>query len=111
MRPARKPAQSVVGSAGRGSRSWAEELLAVAAAEQEDEPLQVTVQFVQAVGGVANELCQRGAEAAGVTVQPFAEELPVTIFCTASRARLRHASAAPQPGRSAGDAKRPRRSA
>jgi hypothetical protein len=65
VRPARKPARSVVGSAGRGSRSWAEELPAVAAAEQKDEPLQVTVQFVQAVGGVASELFQRGAEAAG----------------------------------------------
>ena len=41
----------------------------------EDEPLQVTVQFVQAVAGVANELCQRAAEAAGVTVQPLAEKL------------------------------------
>jgi hypothetical protein len=51
------------------------ELLAVAAAEQEDEPLQVTAQFVQAVGGVANELCQRGAGAVGVTVQPLAEKL------------------------------------
>ena len=40
-------------------------MLAVAAAEQKDEPLQVTVQFVQAVGGVASELFQRGAEAAG----------------------------------------------
>jgi len=38
-------------------------LLAVAAAEQEDEPLQVTVQFVQAVGGVADELFQRGGTA------------------------------------------------
>jgi hypothetical protein len=38
---ARKPARSVVGLAGRGSRPWAEELPAVAAAEQEDEPLQV----------------------------------------------------------------------
>jgi len=43
-------------------------VFAVAAAEQEDEPLQVTAQVVQAVGGVADELCQRGAEAAGVTV-------------------------------------------
>lgn len=65
MRPARKPARSVVGSAGRGSRSWAEELLAVAAAEQKDEPLQVTVQFVQAVGEVASELFPVRAAGAG----------------------------------------------
>ncbi len=40
-----------------GARSWAEELLAVAAAREEGEPLQVAVQFVQAVGRVADELC------------------------------------------------------
>src|SRR5712691_10784134 len=50
----------------RGSRSWAEELLAVAAAEQEDEPLQVLAQLRNPVGAVAGELFQRGAKAAGV---------------------------------------------
>jgi hypothetical protein len=52
--------------AGPGAWSWTEELLAVAAAEQEGEPLQVAAQFAQAVGGVADELCQGGAEAAGI---------------------------------------------
>jgi hypothetical protein len=37
-------------------RSWAEEGLAVVAAEQEDEALQVVAQLGQAVGGVADEL-------------------------------------------------------
>jgi hypothetical protein len=50
-------------------------VFAVAAAEQEDEPLQVTAQVVQAVGGVADELCQGGGHAGGVAGQPFAEEL------------------------------------
>ena len=58
----------------RSSASWlanpgihrAEEGFAVAAAVQEDEPLQVGAQFVQAVGGMAGELCQGGAEAAGM---------------------------------------------
>ena len=36
--------------------SWAEQGLAVAAAEQEDEAFQVAAKFVQAVGGVADEL-------------------------------------------------------
>ena len=37
--------------------------------------VQVAAQFVQAVGGVAGELRERGAEAAGVASQPPAEEL------------------------------------
>jgi hypothetical protein len=43
---------------GRRGRLWprrAEEGFAVAAAEQEDEPLQVGAQLGDAVGGVANE--------------------------------------------------------
>jgi hypothetical protein len=47
----------------------AEEVPAVAAAEQEDEPLQIGAQFAQAVGGVADELCQGGAQAGGVAGQ------------------------------------------
>jgi hypothetical protein len=43
----------------------AEELLAVAAAEQEDEPLQIAAQLGDAVSRVADEFSQRGAEAAG----------------------------------------------
>jgi hypothetical protein len=39
-----------------GPWSWAEELLAAAAAEQEDEPVQVLAKLGQAVGGVAGEL-------------------------------------------------------
>jgi hypothetical protein len=49
-------------------------LLAVAAAEQEDEPLQVGTQLAQAVGGVTDELCQRRTEAGRVASQPFTEE-------------------------------------
>jgi hypothetical protein len=49
--------------------------LAVAAAEQEGEPLQVAAQLGQAVGGVADELCQGVAQAGGVAGQPLAEEL------------------------------------
>jgi hypothetical protein len=49
--------------AGRTVRSWAEELLAVAAAEQEDEALQVVGQLGQAVGGVADELGQGDSKA------------------------------------------------
>jgi len=58
-----------------GSQRWAKERLAVAAAEQEGEPLQVVAQLSEAVGGVADEVFQRWAEAAGVTGQPLAEEL------------------------------------
>jgi hypothetical protein len=60
--------------AGRETRS-PEELLAVAAAEQEGEPFQVAAQLGQSVGGVADELCQGGGQAAGVAGQPLAEEL------------------------------------
>jgi hypothetical protein len=56
-------------------RVGAEQGLAVAAAEQEDEPLQVASQLGQAVGGVADELCQGVAQAGGVAGQPLAEEL------------------------------------
>ena len=61
---ARKARRSL-GRAGRSSRSWAEELLAVAAAEQEDEPVQVAAQFARAVGGVAGELFQGGGQGGG----------------------------------------------
>src|SRR5206468_2644320 len=56
-------------------RAGAEQGLAVAAAEQEDEPLQVAAQLGQAAGGVADELCQGVAQAGGVAGQPLAEEL------------------------------------
>jgi hypothetical protein len=46
----------------------AEEGLAVAAAEQEDEPFQVLAQLGEAVGGVADELVEGGGQASGVTV-------------------------------------------
>jgi len=49
--------------------------LAVAAAGQEDEPVQVATQLGQAVGGVADELCQGIPQAGGVAGQPLAEEL------------------------------------
>ena len=57
------------------SRAKVKEGLPVAAAEQEDEPLQVAAQLGQAVGGVADELCQGVAQAGGVAGQPLAEEL------------------------------------
>ena len=45
------------GGPGGPGWSWAEEFLAVAAAEQEGEPFQVGAQFVEAVSGVADERC------------------------------------------------------
>ena len=49
----------VVSARPRGEAwSWAEEGLAVAAAEQEDEPFQVLVQLGNPVGGVAGEVFQ-----------------------------------------------------
>jgi hypothetical protein len=56
-------------------RIGAEQGLAVIAAEQEDEPVQVLPQLGDVVCGVADELFQRGAEAGGVAGQPLAEEL------------------------------------
>jgi hypothetical protein len=48
----------------------AEQFLAVAAAEQEDEPFQVAAAFVQALGGVADELLQGGVKAGRVLEHP-----------------------------------------
>jgi hypothetical protein len=56
-------------------RAGAEQGLAVVAAEQEDEPVQVLAQLADVVCGVADELFQGGAEAAGIAGQPLAEEL------------------------------------
>ena len=50
-------------------------LFAVAAAEQEDEPLQVLAQLADAVGGMAYEVFQAGAKPGGIAGQPLAEEL------------------------------------
>jgi len=50
-------------------------LLAVAAAEQEDEPLRVGAQVLEAVSGVTGELFQGDGQPGGVAVQPLAEEL------------------------------------
>jgi hypothetical protein len=49
--------------------------LAVAAAEQEEEALQVAAEVLEAVGGVACEFFQGGGQAGGVTSQPAGEEL------------------------------------
>jgi hypothetical protein len=46
-------------------RRAAEQGLAVAAADQEDKPLQVRAQLADAVGGVAGELFQGGGQAGG----------------------------------------------
>ena len=56
-------------------RAGAEQGLAVVAAEQEDEPVQVLAQLAGVVGGVADELFQQGAEAPPVAGQPPAQEL------------------------------------
>src|SRR5262249_26348841 len=55
--------------------SGAEQRLAVAAAEQENEGLRGGAQLREAVGGVADEVLEGGAEAGGVAAQPLAEEL------------------------------------
>ena len=52
------------------SRVGAEQRLAVAAAKQEDKPLQVITQLDQAVGGVADGLCQGVAQAGGAAGHP-----------------------------------------
>ena len=49
--------------------------IAVASAEQEDEPLQIAAQVLDPVGGVAHELFQGSGQAARVVGQPLAEEL------------------------------------
>lgn len=55
----------------RRSRLGAEELLAVAAAKQEDEPLQVVMQVGQPVGGVAGETTQVSPQAPGAAFLGF----------------------------------------
>ena len=56
-------------------RAGAEQGLAVIAAEQEGKPVQVLAQLADVVGGVADELFQGGAQAAGVAGQPLSQEL------------------------------------
>jgi len=73
--PANEPVTSPFSRAWQLIAGKAEQGLAVAAAEQEDEPLPVAAQLGQAVGGVADELCQGVAQAGGVAAQPLAEEL------------------------------------
>jgi hypothetical protein len=53
----------------------AEERLAVVAAEQEGEAIQVAAQVRGAVSGIADEAGQRYPEAVGVAAEPVAEEL------------------------------------
>jgi len=53
----------------------AEQGLAVAAAEQEDEPFQVLAQLADAVGGMTHEVVQGGAKPGGIAGQPAGEEL------------------------------------
>ena len=55
-------------------RAVAEQGLAVVAAEQEGEPVQVLAQLADVVCGVAHTVGQRGAEPAGVAGQLAAEE-------------------------------------
>jgi hypothetical protein len=64
--------------AGTSAWSLAEQFLAVAAAEQEGEPLQVAAQLVQAAGRMADEVGQRRAEAAWIAGQPGAAGSPGT---------------------------------
>jgi len=54
---------------------FAEEELAVVAAEEEGEAVQVGAEGVRAVGGVADEGEQRGGKALGVGGQPAGDEL------------------------------------
>src|SRR5436309_3822920 len=56
-------------------RAVAEQGLAVIAAQQEREPVQVLAQLADVVGGMTDELPQGGAEAAPIAGQPPAEEL------------------------------------
>ena len=56
-------------------RAVAEQGLAVIAAEQEGEPVQVLAQLADVVGGVTAELAQGDAEAPPIAGQPLAEEL------------------------------------
>ena len=51
-------------------RGRADQGLAVAAAGQEGEALQVIAQLVEAVGGMAGELFQRCGQADGIAGQP-----------------------------------------
>jgi hypothetical protein len=62
----------VIASLGRAG---AEQGLAVVAAEQEGEPVQILAQLAGVVCGVTGELFQGRAEAAPVAGQPPAEEL------------------------------------
>ena len=57
-------------------RAVAEQGLAVVAAEQEDEPVQVLAQLSGAVGRVADEGFQRGAEPVRVAGQPACQDPP-----------------------------------
>jgi hypothetical protein len=57
------------------SRVRAEQGLAVVAAEQEREPVQVLAQLRGAVGGMADVVAQRGAEPVRVAGQPAGQEL------------------------------------
>jgi hypothetical protein len=73
-----RKARRILGWPGNLAGSWrrkAGQRLAVAATEQEDEPLQVLAQLADVIGGVAGELCQRGGQAGGVAVKPAGEEL------------------------------------
>jgi hypothetical protein len=78
--PAARSARTNDVEAGKARRilGWpgeAEQRFAVAVAEQEDKALQVLAQLLDAVGGVADELVERGAQTGRVAGQPFAEEL------------------------------------
>ena len=102
--------------AGREIASWAEEWFAVAAAEQEDEPLQVAKQLVKAVGRVASELCQP-VRNCSVSASPAASAVARTrrwaatcapiIVCTArARSLLSSVPSAANAARCAANANR-----
>jgi len=57
-------------AAGRAARQGTEKRLAVTAAEHKDEPLQVAAKALGAVGGIADELCQRYGQATVVASEP-----------------------------------------
>src|SRR6266849_8936005 len=68
------PLVVVTSSSRSGLIAAAEQVLAVAFAEQEDEPVQVTAQVRGGIGGMPGEPGQRGFQAAGVAGQPLADE-------------------------------------
>jgi hypothetical protein len=69
---------------GRSGRVFAQEELAVVAAEEEGEAVQVGADCVQSVGGVADVGQERWGEGGGVGGEPAGDELGVSASSMAS---------------------------